>query len=136
HVVLNDQFIYLYVTHHATQAQKQLIIDRWYRHEMSLLLPDLFQHWEKIIGVRVAQWGIKKMKTRWGSCNTRAHRIWLNLNLIQKNSVCLEYVLVHELVHLLEASHNQRFYNLMTRFMPQWRHYQALLEGKCTDKIV
>jgi len=70
------------------------------------------------------------MKTRWGSCNIRARRIWLNLNLIKKPLCCLDYVVVHELVHLLEASHNKRFYSLMTQFMPQWRDYQRILEGK------
>lgn len=69
------------------------------------------------------------MKTRWGSCNPRAQRIWLNLNLIKKPLECLEYVLVHEMVHILEASHNKRFYALMTQFMPKWQEYQRLLEG-------
>ena len=79
------------------------------------------------MGVTVADWGVKLMKTRWGSCNIRTRRIWLNLILIQKPLICLEYVLVHEMIHLLEASHNARFYQLMERFMPDWRTHQKAL---------
>lgn len=133
-VKIDQELIYCYTRPNASHLQKQAVLERWYKREMSLLLPQLISHWETIIQVKVEQWGIKKMKTRWGSCNTRAHRIWLNLNLIKKPIQCLEYVLVHELVHLLEASHNKRFYSLMTQFMPQWREYQYLLEGKITRK--
>jgi hypothetical protein len=129
-IKIEDQLIYCYTQPNASYLQKKMLLERWYRREMESLVPDLIRHWEAKIGVKVAQWGIKKMKTRWGSCNTRAARIWLNLSLIKKPILCLEYVLVHELVHLLEASHNQRFYRLMTQFMPQWREYQYLLEGK------
>ncbi len=105
-------------------------LQAWYKQQMQRLIPDLIQKWEPVIGVSVREWGIKSMKTRWGSCNVVAHRIWLNLKLIQKPLVCLEYVLVHEMVHLLEANHSKRFYVLMTKFMPQWREYQKQLEGK------
>lgn len=130
HIKQNDELIHFYVPHNSNQQQRQMLLDRWYRRELEIIIPSLIKHWEAIIGVHVAEWGIKKMKTRWGSCNTRAHRIWLNLNLIKKHPLCLEYVIVHELVHLHEASHNQRFYALMTQFMPQWREYQIMLEGK------
>ena len=69
----------------------------------------------------VAEWGIKKMRTRWGTCNVDARRIWLNLELAKKPASCLEYILVHEMVHLLERHHNDRFRQLMDRLMPQWR---------------
>lgn len=130
HIKITDELIHCYTKKNSSLTQNQLLIDRWYKKEMAELLPELIKHWEGIIGVKVAQWGIKKMKTRWGSCNTRAKRIWLNLSLIKKPVICLEYVLVHELVHLLEASHNKRFYALMTQFMPEWQEYQYLLEGK------
>lgn len=131
---VQDDLIYCYAKPNSSQAYLSGLFDHWYRQELTSLLPELIKQWEPIIGVKVAEWGIKKMKTRWGSCNTRARRIWLNLSLIKKPVVCLEYVLVHELVHLLEASHNQRFYALMTQFMPQWREYQYLLEGKNLSK--
>lgn len=130
HIEIKDELLHCYISPGQTQVQVKRVIELWYRYEMTQLLPHLIEQWQKIVGVHVAEWGIKKMKTRWGSCNTRARRIWLNLNLIKKPLVCLEYVLVHELVHLLEASHNHRFYALMTQFMPQWREYQYLLEGK------
>jgi predicted metal-dependent hydrolase len=133
-IQLQDELLHCYVQPHASLSQKQALLERWYRIEMERIVPDLMKHWESIIGVKAAEWGIKKMKTRWGSCNTRARRIWLNLSLIKKPVVCLEYVLVHELVHLLEASHNKRFYALMTQFMPQWREYQYLLEGKVSHQ--
>lgn len=96
--------------------------------QMKAILPPLFEKWEVIIGVKAHEWGVKAMKTRWGSCNTVKKRIWINLHLIHKPRVCLEYVLVHELVHLLEASHNKRFYALMTEFMPDWKAHRQLLK--------
>ncbi len=130
HIEIKDELLHCYTSPGLSQEQIKIFIEQWYRYEMSMLIPDLVRCWQKVVGVHVAEWGIKKMKTRWGSCNTRARRIWLNLNLIKKPLVCLEYVLVHELVHLLEASHNHRFYALMTQFMPQWREHQYLLEDK------
>ncbi|MGC1182428.1 M48 family metallopeptidase [Legionella sp.] len=130
HIKINDTLLHCYLQPNCSQAQRRAILDNWYRQQMTSLLPDLIQHWQAIVEVKVAQWGIKKMKTRWGSCNTKVARIWLNLNLIKKPQKCLEYVLVHELVHLLEASHNKRFYQLMSTFMPQWRDYEYLLDGR------
>ena len=127
-VRINDELIYCYVQPNSSQKEKEMLLDNWYKRQMYSLLPELIHHWEVIIGVKVMQWGIRKMKTRWGSCNTKAARIWLNLNLIKKMPKCLEYVLVHELIHLLEPSHNKRFYELMSQFMPQWRKYELILK--------
>lgn len=126
---IKDEILYCYTPPNSTLIQKQTLLDNWYKVQMQLVLPNLIHYWEAIIGVKVAEWGIKKMKTRWGSCNTKAARIWLNLNLIKKPPQCLEYVLVHELVHLLEPSHNKRFYRLMSEFMPQWQEHQRKLES-------
>ncbi|MGL5743175.1 MAG: M48 family metallopeptidase [Legionella sp.] len=130
HIQIKDELMYCYTQPNRTYEQKQTLLENWYKLQMHRVLPYLIQYWEKIVGVKVAQWGIRKMKTRWGSCNTKAARIWLNLNLMKKQPICLEYVLVHELVHLLEPSHNKRFYALMSQFMPQWRDYDSLLEGR------
>lgn len=120
------------VMHCFLQSSNQVVRNQfllnWYKQQMQALLPGLIEKWEPIIGVSVNAWGIKIMKTRWGSCNVIAKRIWLNLNLIKKPLICLEYVLVHEMVHLLEANHSKRFYAHMERFMPQWREYQRVLE--------
>lgn len=107
--------------------KRQQLLNDWYRQHMKELLPDLLAKWQPIIGVQVADWGIKKMKTRWGSCNTKEHRVWLNLELAKKPLHCLEYVLVHEMVHLLERQHTDRFKTLMDDFLPQWRLYREEL---------
>jgi predicted metal-dependent hydrolase len=127
-IVLADDFLYCYLKASATHDKKRLLLQAWHRSQMKALVPDLLSKWEPIIGVKANQWGIKVMKTRWGSCNTIKKRIWLNLSLIHYPLGCLEYVLVHELVHLLEASHNRRFYALMSEFMPDWKVYKALLD--------
>lgn len=111
-----------------TNKQKNQLLTSEHREQMKALLPPLFEKWEAIIGVKASEWGIKAMKTRWGSCNTVKKRIWLNVYLMHKPQICLEYVLVHELVHLLEASHNKRFYALMTEFMPRWKEHRRLLK--------
>lgn len=105
----------------ADTAARRRVLERWYRRELRGLVPDLLATWEPIIGKGVAECRIKRMKTRWGSCNIGARRIWLNLELIRKPHACLEYVLVHELVHLLERHHTDWFRELMDRFMPDWR---------------
>lgn len=111
----------LFVPAETSREQREQVLYRWYRSEMKAMLPDLIAKWEPVLGVRVADWGVKKMRTRWGSCNPSAKRIWLNLELIKKPQQCLEYVLVHEMVHLLEPSHNDRFKKLMDQFCPAWR---------------
>ena len=83
--------------------------------------------WESKIGVTVDAWGVRKMKTKWGSCNTQAKRIWLNLELAKKPPECLEYILVHELVHLLERKHNERFKAHMDKLLPDWQERKDLL---------
>ena len=129
-IALSQDNLVCLVKADVSLIQKQQLLQNWYRKQMQNLLPALITKWEPIIGVRVAQWGIRLMKTRWGRCNTRVGRIWLNLNFIKKPLECLEYVLIHEMVHLLEASHNKRFYTLMDQFLPHWRELQKLLESK------
>lgn len=96
-------------------------VERWYRNRLKEQLPLLVAKWEGEIGVTVADARIRKMKTRWGSCSAEARRIWLNLELAKKPSSCLEYVLVHEMVHILEWHHTERFRELMDGLMPSWR---------------
>jgi len=111
-------------------AKRRAILNAWYRAELKSRIPVLIAKWEPVIGVQVAEWGVKRMKTRWGSCNIQARRIWLNLELAKKPPHCLEYVLVHEMVHLLERHHNERFRILMDRFLPQWRLYRDELNSE------
>lgn len=106
------------------REKREDVLHRWYRLRLREQIPGLITKWEPIIGVQVDFWGIKRMKTKWGSCNTEARRVWLNLELAKKPSICLEYILVHEMVHLLERRHNDRFRAYMDRFMPLWRTHR------------
>ncbi|TFG85356.1 MAG: M48 family peptidase [Spirochaetales bacterium] len=105
----------------AAREDRERLLDLWYRRRLAELVPPILEEWQERLGVRVAFWGIKKMKTRWGTCNNRASRVWLNLELAKKPPACLEYVVVHELVHLIELSHGPRFKALMDRYYPRWR---------------
>ena len=107
----------LYVRPDANVARREKALNDWYRSELKARIPGLIAKWEPVIGVKVAQWGVKKMKTKWGTCNIDARRIWLNLELAKKPPQCLEYILVHEMVHLLERHHNDRFRKLMDMSM-------------------
>ena len=126
-IVRSNTQIDLYVRHGSIQEQREQVLNNWYRQQLKSEIPRLIAKWERVIGVSTNDWGVKKMKTRWGTCNTQAKRIWLNLELIKKPPHCLEYVIVHELVHLLERNHNDRFKAYMTRFMPNWSLYKEEL---------
>lgn len=114
----------------TSQAQRQALLDAWYRRELSLRIPVLLAKWQSIMGVNVDEWRIKRMKTRWGTCNPVARRIWLSLELAKKPPECLEYVVVHEMVHFFERHHNARFKALMSRFLPEWPRLQDRLNGR------
>jgi predicted metal-dependent hydrolase len=126
-VVIEQTTLNLYVRYGSIREQREQALTNWYRQQLKAELPSLIVKWERIIGVSINAWGVKKMKTRWGTCNIQAKRIWLNLELITKPQHCLEYVIVHELVHLLERLHSDRFWSYVSRFMPQWKQYQAEL---------
>ena len=113
--------ILLYIRPDASQEKKQSLLDAWYRKQLKAAIPDLIALWEKRVVVRVNEFGIKKMKTKWGTCNPDARRIWVNLELAKKPKECLEYIVVHEMVHLLENHHNERFMALMDDILPKWR---------------
>lgn len=123
-VLLNHNTIELYVRPNTSTEKRKSILDEWYRAEMKKIIPPLLKKWENKIGVKANDFGIKQMRTKWGSCNIISKRIWLNLELAKKPSNCLEYILVHELVHLLERNHNDRFIRYMNEFMPKWRFHR------------
>lgn len=123
----NKRTIHLYVRAGSDTAQRERVLLAWYRRHLKTLIPPLIAQWEGAIGVKVAEWGVKQMKTKWGACNAEAHRVWLNLELAKKPVQCLEYIIVHEMVHLLERHHNDRFTKLMDGFMPVWRLRRAEL---------
>ena len=119
--LLNNTRMELSVRPAADRDKREAVLHRWYRRRLRDRLPALLAKWEPKVGARAAEVRIKKMKTRWGSCNSAARRIWLNLELVKKPVSCLEYIVVHEMVHLIERHHNEKFRGLMDRLMPQWR---------------
>ncbi|WP_318261631.1 M48 family metallopeptidase [Zhongshania marina] len=117
----------LYVRPQASVGDKEKLLNAWYREELKRVVPELLGKWQPIVGKEAADWGVRKMKTKWGSCNIDQRRIWLNLELAKKPPECLEYILVHELIHLHERHHNERFRSLLDQFLPQWRTSQKTL---------
>ena len=120
-------YIDLFVRPETSIEQRQIILNEWYRKELKKQIPLIIKKWEKIIQVVVNDWGVKQMKTKWGTCNIEEKRIWINLELAKKPSQCLEYIVVHEMIHLLERHHNDRFLYYMDKYMPQWKLYKEEL---------
>lgn len=114
----------LFVPAGADAVQREKVLMEWYRKELKARIPGLIEKWQAVIGVQVADWGVKRMKTKWGSCNREARRIWINLELAKKPIHCLEYIIVHEMVHILERHHNEQFAAKMDAFMASWRLYR------------
>lgn len=126
-VILKHGTIDLYVRRNTSLEQRQAILNEWYRQRLKEVAPKYIEKWEKIMKVKVVEFGIKRMRTKWGTCTREAERIWLNLELAKKPLQCIEYIIVHEMVHLLERHHNERFMAYIDKFMPQWRHYKEEL---------
>ncbi len=101
--------------------QRKRVLDAWYREELKAAIPALIGKWEPVIGKEVGGWTIRRMKTKWGSCNPKTARLWFNLELAKKHPSCLEYLVVHEMTHLNERGHNERFVDLMNKRLPNWQ---------------
>lgn len=126
-IVLGHSEMLLHVRANSSQEYKQAVIDEWLRYELKKAIPPLLEKWQPIMGVEVKKFFVQKMKTRWGSCNYTQGNVRFNSQLAKKPPQCLEYVVVHELAHLLEPSHNARFHSLMNQFMPNWKLIKAEL---------
>jgi len=124
-----DNTIIMSVKGSSNIVKRQELLEVWYRSQLKERIPELIEKYETKMGIRVKEFRIKKMKTRWGTCNIRVGRIWLSLELAKKSLGCLEMVIVHEMVHLLERLHNRRFYNFMDEFMPNWKTYNEELNS-------
>jgi hypothetical protein len=109
------------------ESKRQAIVEEWYRAQLKQAVTPLITKWELLMGVKVERLFVQRMKTKWGSCNSKSRNIRLNTDLAKKPHECLEYILVHEMVHLLEPTHNARFVSLMDRFMPKWQFYREML---------
>jgi len=119
--------IEIYVRPNTGLEKRKEILDEWYRKGLKAIIPGIIAQYENKLKVNVAEFAVKKMKTKWGTCNREAGRIWLNLELAKKTLHCIEYIIVHELLHLLERKHNEVFISYMDKFLPKWRFYKEEL---------
>jgi predicted metal-dependent hydrolase len=114
---------------------RQALIEKWYRDELRAAVQPMLRHWERRLGVKVEHLYVRRMKTRWGSCNPDARTIRLNTELATRPPEQLEYIVVHELVHLIEPTHNARFHALMDRYMPDWKRRREALSRPAVRQL-
>lgn len=119
--------MHMYIEPNSSLKHREKLLDNWYRLEINKQITPLLEKWSKIIGVRVNDVSVRKMKTKWGTCNSKLKKIRLNLELIKKPVHCLEYVLVHELIHLLEKKHSDKFQEHMNKYLPKWKQLKQEL---------
>jgi predicted metal-dependent hydrolase len=126
-VELKHRTLLLQVRPGSDEEKKLAVLAAWYREQVKAAVPPVIAKWTPLMGVQVARFFVQRMKTKWGGCRKRVGNIRLNAELAKKPPECLEYIVVHEMVHLLEPTHHRRFVALMDRFMPQWRFYRDVL---------
>ncbi len=134
-VVLKHSTIELHVRPKATKMQKEAILQAWYRAKLKEIVAPCIQKLEKKMNVKVSEVSIRSMKTKWGTCNINTQRIWLNTELAKKPVECIEYVLVHEMVHLLERNHNDNFISYMDKYLPKWKHLREELNRSALGHV-
>lgn len=122
------RIIYMRVPAKSTEVERRKQLDKWYQEEMKKVLPELIEKYKTVVGKQVDHWTFRRMKSRWGSCQIQKKKICLNIQLAEKPPICLEYVVVHEMAHLHEPSHNQRFWQLVGTFFPEYRLGKELLK--------
>lgn len=132
-LTLSSSKAVLTVRKESTAEQRENFVREWYRKLLKAEIARLLPKWEKATGLKVTGWQTKYMTTRWGTCNTKTGKIWINLQLAKKTTECLEYIILHELIHLIEKNHNERFIELMDHYMPMWREIRAKLNGQTLD---
>ncbi len=126
-VELKPRSLLLSVRPDTTKENRREVLEKWYRDQLRMAAQSLMEKWEKKIGVKASHLRVQRMRTRWGSCNPNSRGILLNSELAKKPPECLEYILVHELIHLLEPTHNARFQEAMDFHLPRWRHFRQEL---------
>jgi predicted metal-dependent hydrolase len=129
-VVRGRSIMELHVASDSTTEAREQVLQRWYRRRLRELILPLLEAWQPIVGIEARAWGIRRMKTRWGTCNPTSRRITVNLELVKKPAQCVEYLVVHELAHLIAPSHNDRFIEVMDRHMPLWRMHREVLNAE------
>jgi len=133
HISLRDNaYIDLYVKTGSDAEHRKELLTEWYRAMLKARIEPLLCKWQRVMGVQAKEWSVKQMKTKWGTCNITAKRIWINLELAKKPERCLEYIIVHELLHLIEKSHNAVFKAHMDALLPDWkeRKKELLFQSK------
>lgn len=128
-ISLTPRKLQLQVRPGADQARCEEVLNGWYRQQVRDAVPSLLAKWEPLLGVKAKKVFVQHMKTKWGSCTPGSGYIRLNTDLAKKPPECLEYIVVHELVHLLEPTHNERFVRLMDQYLPHWQHLRAQLNN-------
>lgn len=123
----DDSTLVLRVPPKADPAEQRRLLEKYLRHELEFVLPSVMSVCSQIVGVKPSEWRIKKMRTRWGTCNVNKKRVWINFDLVHYSPDCLHYIATHELVHLLEPTHNERFRSFMDKFYPDWRKVKQIL---------
>jgi predicted metal-dependent hydrolase len=126
-IIRNKTYIDLYVRPQAPVEKRHEIMTEWYRAQLKKQIPAIIEKWEKRLDMNGTGWKVKRMKTKWGSCNIEEKRIWINLELAKKPPGCLEYIIVHEMVHLMERHHNEQFLYYMDKFLPTWKQLKSEL---------
>ncbi len=126
-VLKNKTYIDLYVRPETQAEKRHKILTEWYRVELKKQIPAMILKWERVLNIKVNEWRVRQMKTKWGSCNIKKKRIWMNLELAKKPDYCLEYIIVHEMVHLMERLHNERFLYYMGKYLPNWKQLKREL---------
>ncbi len=119
-VVLKHKKLYLTIRPGTDTVKRHDLMEVWYREQVKLAVPEILAKWKQLLDVEPTRFFVQRMRTRWGSCNPTSRTIRLNTDLAKKPTECLEYIVVHEMIHLLEPTHNARFVSLMDRFMPRW----------------
>ena len=133
-VEIKGNKLILTVREASTTQQRENVMTEWYRNQLKQKLPAYIEKWQSIIGVKAESVRVKNMLTKWGTCNTKAKRIWINLQLAKKPIECLEYVVVHELMHLIEKTHNSVFIDYIDKFLPDWRVTKDKLNNFIMDQ--
>jgi hypothetical protein len=129
-VVIKHETVEMYIRPNTGLEKRKIILDEWYRQRLKEIIPGIIAQFENKLKVNIAEFAVKKMKTKWGTCSIKAKRIWLNLELAKKPKECIEYIVVHEMVHLLERHHNERFIAIMDKYLPKWRFYKEELNKR------
>jgi len=120
-IIIEDDSMKMYIRPLSSKSKIQELLDAWYHRIIKETAPAIIEKWEKIIGVEVKKLFVRKMKTHWGSCNSIKKTLRLNSELAKRELLCLEYVIVHEMVHIIEKAHNNNFYRLLNKYLPNWK---------------